>query len=140
MLLSSVAASKIPEQNRCKRAALSKLKNYRLPVSYSTSPTLTLQECMWSQWKRMGSSQLEIKSLLYPIMVHLSSSSFWRVFFMQNRTQTQMLPFFSLLLFSTICSTDPWAIMYSRIVMTGWLSLTFSYDYLKQGSSSKEGS
>lgn len=49
MLLSSVAASRIPEQNRCKRAALSKLsklKNYRLPVSYSTSPMLTLQECM----------------------------------------------------------------------------------------------
>lgn len=44
-MLRSAAASKIPEQNRCKKAALSKPKNYRLPVSYSTSPTLTLQEC-----------------------------------------------------------------------------------------------
>lgn len=32
-MLSSAAAGKITEQNGCKKAALSKLKYYRLPVS-----------------------------------------------------------------------------------------------------------
>lgn len=32
-MLNSAAAGKIPEQKRCKKVALSKLNNYRLPVS-----------------------------------------------------------------------------------------------------------
>lgn len=58
----------------------------------------------------------------------------------QNRIQTHMLPFFSLLLSSIIYATDSSSITYCRLVMTGRLNLIFNYDYLKQGSSSKEES
>lgn len=81
-ILSSAAVGKIQKQNRCKKAALSKLKYYRLPVSQTESPTLTLQECIEKakEKKKNGLFTVVTKATALSYRGILSFSKFCHVF------------------------------------------------------------